>query len=110
MGSIRVIKGPHICGDAIDIHETHILTGSWVVRDSLQVWDLMSAKNIETINPRNRPSTLNGEFLYVVQYFDGDPYGDLILVGGSGIGAVEMISLREKKVCDVNNSLIAFSD
>ncbi|KAL6432258.1 hypothetical protein ACFW04_006723 [Cataglyphis niger] len=97
-GSMRVIKGPHICGDAIDICETRILTGSWVVRDSLQIWDLMSAKLIETINPQNRLSTLNGEFLYAVHYFDGDPYGDLILTGGSGTGALEMISLREKKV------------
>ncbi|KMR04642.1 wd repeat-containing protein [Lasius niger] len=97
-GSIRVIKGPHICGDAIDIRETRILTGSWVVRDSLQIWDLMSAKLIETINPQNRSSTLNGEFLYAVQYLDGDPYGDLILTGGSGTGALEVISLKEKKV------------
>lgn len=42
---------------------------------------------------------LNGEFIYVAQYFDGDPHGDLILVGGSGTGVVEMISLRQKKVC-----------
>ncbi|XP_070164119.1 uncharacterized protein [Polyergus mexicanus] len=97
-GSMRVIKGPHICGDAIDICETRILTGSWVVRDSLQIWDLMSAKLIETINPQNRLSTLNGEFLYAVQYFDGDPHGNLILTGGSGTGALEVISLREKKV------------
>ncbi|XP_025987515.2 WD repeat-containing protein 5 homolog [Solenopsis invicta] len=97
-GSIRIIKGPHICGDAIDMHKTCILTGSWIVRDSLQIWDLMSAKLIDTINPYNRPSTLNGEFLYAVQYFNGDPHGDLVLAGGSGIGGVEIISLREKKV------------
>ncbi|XP_015175200.1 PREDICTED: WD repeat-containing protein 38-like [Polistes dominula] len=97
-GSIRTIKGPHICGDAIDLRESHILTGSWVVRESLQVWDLMSAKLIETIKPRNRPTTLEGEFLYTVQYFDGDPYGDHILAGGSGTGAVEVISIKEQKV------------
>lgn len=70
------------------------------MRDSLQVWDLMSAKLIDTINPQNRSSTLNGEFLYAVRYFDENPYGELVLAGGSGIGAVEIISLREKKVCD----------
>ena len=69
------------------------------MRDSLQVWDLMSAKLIETINPYNRLPTLNGEFLYAVQYFDEDP-DDLVLVGGSGINGVEIISLSEKKVCD----------
>ncbi|XP_036141673.1 pre-mRNA-splicing factor PRP46 [Monomorium pharaonis] len=97
-GSIRIIKGPHICGDAIDMHETCILTGSWIVRDSLQVWDLTSAKLIDTINPYNRLSTLNGEFLYAVQYFNGNSHGDLVLAGGSGTGVVEVISLKEKKV------------
>lgn len=74
------------------------------MRDSLQIWDLMSAKLIETINPQNRLSTLNGEFLYAVQYLDGDPYGDLILTGGSGTGALEVISLREKKVCVIHHA------
>lgn len=68
------------------------------MRNSLQVWDLMSAKLIETINLENRLPTLSGEFLYVVQYFDGDPYSELVLTGGSGTGVVEMISLKEKKV------------
>ncbi|XP_014611212.1 PREDICTED: WD repeat-containing protein 38-like [Polistes canadensis] len=109
-GSIRTIKGPHICGDAIDLRESHILTGSWVVRESLQIWDLMSAKLIKTIKPRNRPTTLEGEFLYTVQYFDGDPYGDHILAGGSGTGAVEIISIKEQKVMgsfNVNKPVVA---
>ncbi|KAG7206626.1 hypothetical protein KM043_000305 [Ampulex compressa] len=97
-GCVRTIKGPHVCGDAIDVRESNILTGSWVVRDSLQLWDMMSAKLIETINPENRPTALDGEFLYVVQYFDGDPYGEHVLAGGSGTSAVEVISLKEKKI------------
>nr|KAF7413182.1 hypothetical protein H0235_013033 [Vespula pensylvanica] len=109
-GSIRTIKGPHICGDAIDFRGTYILTGSWVVRESLQIWDLMSAKLIETIKPRNRPTTLEGEFLYTVQYFDGDPYNEHILAGGSGTGAVEVINIKEQKVADsfkVNKPIVA---
>ncbi|XP_012270863.1 uncharacterized protein LOC105694596 [Orussus abietinus] len=119
-GSVRCIKGPHICGDAIDVRESHILTGSWVVRGSLQIWDMTSGKLIETINPENRPTTLDGEFLYTVQYFDGDPYGETVLAGGSGTGAVEVISLKEKRVMgtfrvnravvtlDSNKSIIIF--
>jgi len=71
------------------------------VRDSLQLWDLMSAKLIDTINPRNRVSTLSGEFLYMVHYYDGDPYNDLVVVGGSGTGMVEMISIKQKMVCNL---------
>ncbi|XP_015117529.1 uncharacterized protein LOC107041459, partial [Diachasma alloeum] len=97
-GSIRSIKGPHICGDALDVHETKIITGSWTVEGSLQLWDLTSGRLIETINPQNRPTTLDGEFLYVVQYFGEDSRGDLVVAGGAGTGAVEVIDLNEKRV------------
>ncbi|KAK0098787.1 hypothetical protein PV326_003128 [Microctonus aethiopoides] len=97
-GSTLVIKGPHICGDAIDVKETQIITGSWVVRASLQLWDMTSGKLIDSILPKNRPTSLDGEFLYAVQYFDGDCYGDHVLTGGSGTSAVEVINLKEKKV------------
>jgi len=65
----------------------------------------MSAKLIDTINPQNRVSTLSGEFLYVAHYYDGDPYNDLVIVAGSGTGMVEVISLKQKMVC---NLLIVF--
>lgn len=59
---------------------------------------MTNGKLIETIVPENRPTTLDGEFLYAVQYFDGDPYGDHVLIGGSGTGAMEVINLKDKKV------------
>lgn len=73
------------------------MTGSWVVRGSLQLWDMTSGKIIETIEPENRPTSLDGEFLYAVQYFDGDPYGDHVLAAGSGTGNVEVINIKNKK-------------
>ncbi|XP_008211587.1 uncharacterized WD repeat-containing protein all2124-like [Nasonia vitripennis] len=97
-GSIRSMHGPHICGDAIDLQDTNILTGSWTVKDSLQIWDFSSAKLIETVNPTNREASLSGEFLYSARYFDGDPYGDHVLVAGSGTGNVEVINLKEKSI------------
>lgn len=97
-GCVKTIKGPHICGDAIDVRENNIITGSWVVRDSLQLWDLMSGKLIETFKLENRPTTLDGEFLYNVQYFDGDPYGDHVVAGGSGLHVLEVINLRKRQV------------
>ena len=72
------------------------------MRGSLQVWDLRNARLIETIIPENRPTTLDGEFLYAVQYFDGDPYGEHVIAGGSGTGALEVINLKEKKVFSNN--------
>ncbi|XP_034936497.1 WD repeat-containing protein wdr-5.3-like isoform X2 [Chelonus insularis] len=97
-GSIKVIKGPHICGDAVDMKDSHIITGSWVVRGSLQLWDITTCKLIETIMPVNRPTSLDGEFLYALQYFNGDPEGGHVVAGGSGTGALEIINIKEKKV------------
>ncbi|KAJ8673544.1 hypothetical protein QAD02_004806 [Eretmocerus hayati] len=97
-GSIRNIVGPHICGDAVDLQDMTILTGSWIVKDSLQLWDLPSGKLIETIDPVNRPANMAGEYLYSVRYFDGDPFKEHVVVGGSGTGNVEIINLKEKQV------------
>lgn len=82
----------------MNLQDTKIVTGSWVVRGSLQLWDMTTAKLIETIVPENRPTSLDGEFIYSVQYFDGDPYGEHVLAGGSGTGALEVINIKDKKV------------
>ncbi|KAJ4456028.1 putative F-box and WD-40 domain protein 7 [Paratrimastix pyriformis] len=47
--SVRSIYGPHICGDALDIHEDQILTGSWRTQDALQLWDFGSGRLLENI-------------------------------------------------------------
>ncbi|CAM9640429.1 unnamed protein product [Chrysoparadoxa australica] len=40
--TIMNIFGPHVCGDALDITEHRILTGSWRNSDRLQLWNLES--------------------------------------------------------------------
>ena len=35
--SVQSFYGPHICGDAIDVHGNTILTGSWRPEDQLEV-------------------------------------------------------------------------
>ncbi|XP_047098944.1 uncharacterized protein LOC124714013 [Schistocerca piceifrons] len=97
-GCIRGITGPHVCGDALDVMEMTVLTGSWSVSGSLQLWDLRSTHLLETVVPVNRPPALNGEFLYAAQFFSGDPYGDTLLCGGSGLPAVEIVSVKQRKV------------
>lgn len=75
-----------------------MVTGSWLVSGSLQTWDLRNGKLIDTIIPKNRPHPVDGEFLYTVQFFDGDPNNNQVLCGGSGIGAFEMINIKNKMV------------
>ncbi|XP_067833490.1 dynein assembly factor with WD repeat domains 1-like, partial [Heptranchias perlo] len=58
--SIRKIFGPHLCGDAMQIHpETNqILTGSWRKEKSLEVWDYMSGEKIQDIAEDERGNSL----------------------------------------------------
>ena len=48
----RSIFGPHLCGDALDVHPVtgaEILTGSWREQEALQRWDFATGKLIETL-------------------------------------------------------------
>ncbi|GJQ84015.1 hypothetical protein Trydic_g10481 [Trypoxylus dichotomus] len=96
-GCVRNIPGPRICGEALDVRDKRILTGSWTVNNSLQLWDMSSGKLIENINPINRIQTLDGEFLYCCQFYK-DGKHDYILAGGSGTSHFEIISLKELKI------------
>jgi COMPASS component SWD3 len=46
---VRYIYGPYICGDALDLHEGYILTGSWRADKQLQLWDFGTCEFIEDI-------------------------------------------------------------
>lgn len=48
--SVRTIYGPHICGDAIDLHGNHLLTGSWKPVDQLQIFDVGTGKLVKQID------------------------------------------------------------
>lgn len=49
-GPVRTIFEPFICGDAIDLHDGYLLTGSHKATKQLQLWDFGSAEVIETID------------------------------------------------------------
>ncbi|XP_071441677.1 uncharacterized protein [Hetaerina americana] len=98
-GVIYNLYGPHICGgDAIDIQGDYLLTGSWSVKDSIKVWDIRTRSILDHVSPENRQPKLDGEFMYAVHFFNGDPSLDLILAGGSGTGAMEIISRKQNKI------------
>jgi WD40 repeat protein len=46
---IRSIFGPYICGDAIDLQDNFLLTGSYKEKNQLQLWDFHSCEEIETV-------------------------------------------------------------
>ena len=79
--AVRSIFGPHIAGDALDIVDDEIITGSWRPENPLEVWDYKSGK-LKNVIPWNQ-SALKSEpcFLYAATF---SPGGDLIAAGGSG--------------------------
>ncbi|KAL8580589.1 hypothetical protein ACOMHN_046792 [Nucella lapillus] len=82
-GIKRQIRGPHVCGDAMDIQDKNILTGSWCANHSLQEFDYGEGKLIRELKfPHD-----NGAFLYCAQYADEGT----VLAGGSGTNSVAAI-------------------
>lgn len=79
--SVRSIFGPFICGDAVDVHDNKILTGSWRPNAPLQIWDFTTGKEIESV-PWHQ-SAIHGDdcMLYAAQ-FSKD--ASMIAAGGSG--------------------------
>ena len=97
-GVKRIVSGPHLCGDGLDMRGNQILTASWRSRDGLQTWDLDSGKLIETYPldlTRSQSEHENtGEFLYCARFFkDG-----ALLAGGSGTNSVQVVDVLSKQV------------
>ncbi|XP_078690788.1 periodic tryptophan protein 2 homolog [Branchiostoma floridae x Branchiostoma belcheri] len=90
-GAKRVIGGPHVCGPALDIKDNKVLTGSWVAKDSLQLWHFQERSLLQTIP---FPSGKGGEFLYCAQFCDHD----VVLAGGSGTNSAQAIQMKNENV------------
>ena len=79
---MKSIYGPFICGDAVDVFDNTVLTGSWRPEKPLELWDFATGKMIETI-PWHQ-SSIHGDDcqLYAAQFSKGD--ASMIAAGGSG--------------------------
>lgn len=66
--AVRSIYGPYICGDALDIHDGYILTGSWRGDNQVQLWDLGTSENIVNIDWNVGLSSTNPCQVYGAQF------------------------------------------
>ncbi|KAL3876899.1 hypothetical protein ACJMK2_034680 [Sinanodonta woodiana] len=89
-GVKRTIWGPHICGDALDLRDYDILTGSWTGKDALQIWDYTEGKVKKNVN---FPSE-SGPMLYCCQFCDNDT----VIAGGSGTNSAKAINTKTNQV------------
>uniref|UniRef100_UPI00398EBA41 uncharacterized WD repeat-containing protein all2124-like n=1 Tax=Pristiophorus japonicus TaxID=55135 RepID=UPI00398EBA41 len=82
----RFLNGPHICGHGIDVKGSHILTGAWVARNALKLWDYRSLQLEKTIPfPLSRGQ---GELLYTAMFCNSD----VVIAGGSGTHSAHAIN------------------
>jgi len=91
-GVVRTIRGPFVCGDGLDILSDEILTGSWLARNSLKIWDYKSGRLIEDIP--FPVSDHQGEFLYCARFLDENT----IVAGGSGSNDVKVIDRKSREL------------
>ncbi|KAM4694550.1 THO complex subunit 6 homolog [Discoglossus pictus] len=88
----KVINGPHICGPGIDIKENMLLTGSWVNRNALQLWDLRSSQLLQDLPFPPNPS--QGEFLYAARFYRQN----VVIAGGSGTCSACAVDFKTQDV------------
>ncbi|XP_018330494.1 uncharacterized protein LOC108740621 [Agrilus planipennis] len=96
--AIKTIKGPYICGDAIDMRGSIILTGSWVETDSIQLWDFGTSKLLHTFRATNRHRHFIGEYVYCCKFLQTDTDAEKILVGGTD--ALEVLNWKKRKITE----------
>eukprot|EP00826_Nyctotherus_ovalis_P060737 TRINITY_DN8554_c0_g6_i1.p1 TRINITY_DN8554_c0_g6~~TRINITY_DN8554_c0_g6_i1.p1 ORF type:complete len:313 (+),score=62.19 TRINITY_DN8554_c0_g6_i1:282-1220(+) len=80
--SIGLLYGPHICGDAIDIKDDTILTGSYSNKDVLQLWSFSKRELMGSVSWNG--NTVEGYdygFLYATMF---EKNGKYIAAGGAG--------------------------
>lgn len=96
-GVRRTIHGPHVCGDALDIKDDHILTGSYVAKDALQIWNYSTEYRIDgSVKPKvvNFPEGEKGQYLYAAKFCAGD----IVVAGGSGTNSAVVINSTTDKI------------
>ena len=78
--AIRSIFGPHVCGDAVDIHGSTVVSGSWRPDSQLQTWDFGTGKLMQDI-PWVSAAASEPCLLYAARWSED---GEIIVAGGSG--------------------------
>ena len=76
----RSLFGPHICGDALDVRGTVLVSAAFTMADQLELWDFSAGRKLQThtLHFSERPC-----MAYTVQFSKVDA-GFTMAVGGSG--------------------------
>ena len=103
--SVKSFYGAHICGDALDIDNHEIVTGSYRSEHQLELWDYGKGTKITDIKWDKISGGIDGtnsssSMLYTAQ-FSKNNHGRLICAGGSNANEAKLFDHHD------NNKIIA---
>ena len=107
----KVIVGPHIYAEGIDINSFgEVLTSSWRKNESLQIWDYETKElklNIDTNLKVHGKSNQDGKQLQMISQFYcckfSKDFGKLIFAGGSSDNMVRIYTYKGDPVASIYN-------
>jgi WD40 repeat protein len=89
--SVRALIGVHVLGDALDVSDQYLITGSWRTENQLQVWDLKTFQVVHTMQWGTGTDEKQCE-ICAVKF---DPTGSFVVAGGSSVSALKVFSMTE---------------
>ena len=90
--SMRSLYGAYLCGDAMDIKDGSVLTGSWRSKDALQLWDYGTGALLT-----NLPFSHAAEkecMLYTARFGRGGAAEGVLAAGGSGANVAKVLDSK----------------
>ena len=85
---IKIIPGPYICGDAIDLSNGVIMSGSYRDNKQLQMWEYEDGAHFTDLNWDEGLPSEKACMLYCLQFEKNN--GDIVIAGGAGSNEVKV--------------------
>jgi WD40 repeat protein len=77
---INSVYGPHISGDSLDMKGDYMITGSWALKDQIQIWDLRMFKVVTNVK-WEQDKAFYPTYIYATAFSKNS--NNLFAVGGS---------------------------
>ena len=86
--AVKSMIGPNVSGDALDVNEDLILTGSWRTENQIQLFDIRTYQPVNTVQWGMTSGDPQCQ-LYFTKFY---PKGGYIIAGGSGVNQLKAFS------------------
>ena len=93
---VNYLYGPLICGEALDVNDNYILTGSWREKQQLEIWDMRKLQLVKSLEwiPQKKDEK---SYIYSAQFSKFSQ--NYIIAGSSGASEIRIFHLRNEEHC-----------